>query len=67
MRSGGPPAGSLANPRMNRLLTFRAAESAHQIEDEADEQDQAKAASANDGTAEVKPASTENEKQDNNE
>jgi hypothetical protein len=44
-------------------LTFRGAESAREIDDETDQQNQAKAAAADDGTAKVKPAAAEQEKQ----
>ena len=42
-----------------QFLAFRAAKSAHEIDDEADQQNQAKAAAADDGTAEVKPTASE--------
>jgi len=46
-------------------LASRAAESARDIDDKADQQNQAKAAAADDGTTKVKPAATEQEKQNN--
>lgn len=49
------------------LLAFWAAESAHEIDDEADQQNQAKTATADDGTAKVKSAAAEQEEQDNDE
>jgi hypothetical protein len=49
------------------LLTFRAAKSAHEIDDEADQQNQAKPATADDGTTKVKSTAAEQEQQDNNE
>jgi hypothetical protein len=49
------------------FLLFRAAKSAHEIDDEADQQNQAKPAAADDGTAKVKSAAAEQEKQDNHE
>jgi hypothetical protein len=52
--------------RTRRLLAFRT-EPAHEIDDEAYEQNQAKPAAANDGTAKVKPAAAEQEKQNNHE
>ena len=48
------------------LLTFRA-ESAQEIDDQAYRQNQAKSSSANDGTAKVKPAATEQEEQNQHE
>ena len=47
-------------------LVFRTAQSAHQINNEDDEEDQAKSAAANHGTADIKAAATEqkNKKQD---
>ena len=47
------------------LLTFRGAESAHKKDDKAYQQNQAKSAAADDGTAKVKPAAAKQEKQDN--
>jgi hypothetical protein len=47
------------------LLTFRAAESAHAIDNKAYEQNQAQPAAADDRTAKVKPTATEQEKQNN--
>jgi hypothetical protein len=62
-----PPACSLKNQRLDNLLTFRAAKSAREIDDEADQQNQAKPAAADDGTAKVKCTAAEQEKQDNHE
>ncbi|MEJ0090304.1 MAG: hypothetical protein WDM80_11250 [Limisphaerales bacterium] len=44
---------------------FRTTKSAHDPDDKADHKDQAKPAAANDGTAKVKPAAAEQEKQNN--
>ncbi|MGD1087395.1 MAG: hypothetical protein ABR955_01535 [Verrucomicrobiota bacterium] len=46
---------------------FRGAESAREKDDKAYQQNQAKPAAADDGTAKVKPAATEQEKQNNHE
>jgi hypothetical protein len=48
-------------------LAFRGAESACEIDDQADEQNHAKSAAADDGTTQVKPTTTEQEKQNHNE
>jgi hypothetical protein len=48
------------------LWAFRA-ESAHEIDDKAYRQNQAKPAAADDGTAKVKPAAAEQEKKNNQE
>jgi hypothetical protein len=48
------------------LWAFRA-ESAHEIDDKAYRQNQANPAAADDGTAKVKPAAAEQEKQNNQE
>jgi hypothetical protein len=53
-------------PRRAILCVFRA-ESAHGKDDKAYEQNQAKPAAANDGTAKVKPAAAEQEKKNNQE
>jgi hypothetical protein len=45
-------------------LPSRAAKSAHEIDDEADQQNQAEAAAADDRATEVKSTSAEKEKQD---
>ena len=58
-----PSVDSLVNQRLDNLLTFRAAESAREKDDKAYQQNQAKPAAADDGTAEVKPATTKQEKQ----
>ena len=50
-----------------QLSTFRAAESAHEINDQTDQQNQAKPAATDDGTAKVKPAAAKQEKQNNQE
>jgi hypothetical protein len=55
------------NQRLDNLLAFRAAKSAHEIDDEADQQNQAKPAAADNGTSKVKSAAAEQEKQDNHE
>lgn len=62
-----PFADSLVNPRLDYLLTFRAAKSTHEIDDEADQQNHAESAAADDGTAKVKSAAAEQEQQDNQE
>jgi hypothetical protein len=49
------------------LSAFRGAESARQKDDKAYQQNQAKSAAADDGTAKVKPAAAEQEKQNNHE
>jgi hypothetical protein len=49
------------------LSAFRGAESAHEKDDKAYQQNQAKPAAADDGTSKVKPAAAEQEKQDNQE
>jgi len=46
-----------------RLSAFRAAESAREKDDKANQQNQAKPAAADDGTAEIKPAAAEQKKQ----
>jgi hypothetical protein len=51
---------------MRRLLTFLT-EPAHEVDDEAYQQNQAKPAAADDGTAKVKSAAAEQEKQNNHE
>ena len=62
-----PPAGAVKNQPLDDSLASRAAKSAHEINHEADQQNQAKPAAANDGTAKVKSASAEQEKQDHHE
>jgi len=47
-------------------LVFRAAESAHAINDKADQQDQPKSAATDGRTAKIKPATAEQEEQNNN-
>jgi hypothetical protein len=47
------------------LSAFRVSKSTRQINDKAYHQNQAKPAAADDGTAEVKPAATKQEKQNN--
>jgi hypothetical protein len=49
--------------RRTFLLTFRGAESTRDPDDKAYQQKQAKPAAADDRTAKIKPASTEQEKQ----
>ena len=48
-------------------LGFRAAESAHDIDDKADQQNQAKPSAADNRATKVKPAAAEQEKQNHNE
>jgi hypothetical protein len=50
-----------------RLSAFRAAESAHEKDDKANQQNQAKPATADHGTTKIKPAAAEQEKQNNHE
>jgi hypothetical protein len=50
-----------------RESAFPGAESAHEKEDQADQQQQAKPAAADDGPTKVKPAATEQEKQNHHE
>jgi hypothetical protein len=50
-----------------RRLSASRTEPAHEKDDEANQQNQAKPAAANDGTAKVKSATTEQEKQNNHE
>jgi len=58
----------LENPRAGICrLAFRAAKSASQKDNQAYQQNQAKPAAADDGTAKVKPAAAEQEKQNNHE
>jgi hypothetical protein len=64
-----------ARHRSQRAATIRRraglcdsrAESAHEIDDQAYQQNQAKPAAANDGTAKVKPAAAKQEKKNNHE
>jgi hypothetical protein len=49
----------------HQFLIFGAAQSAHEIDDEADQQNQAKSAAANDRTTEVKSTASEQKKQNN--
>ena len=49
------------------ILRVSWAETAHEIDDEANQQDQAKPAAADDGAAKVKPAAAKQEKQNNHE
>ena len=49
---------------MEILSFFRGSESAHEKDDKAYQQYQAKPAAADDGTAKVKPAAAEQEKKD---
>jgi hypothetical protein len=56
---------STKKPVRANLLTFRGAESAHEKDNKAYQQNQAKPAAADDGTAKVKPAAAEQEKQNN--
>jgi hypothetical protein len=53
---------SAQNPCRAVMSAFRTAESAHAIDDKAYQQNQAKPAAANHGTAKVKSAATEQEK-----
>jgi hypothetical protein len=46
-------------------LTFRGAESAHEKDDKAYQQNQTKSTAADDGTTKVKPAAAEQEKKNN--
>jgi hypothetical protein len=62
-----PPAGSVKNQRLDNLLAFRAAKSAREIDDEADQQNQAQPAAADDRTTKVKSTAAKQEKQDNRE
>jgi hypothetical protein len=48
-----------------RLSAFRAAESARQKDDKANQQNQAKGAAANHGAAKIKPAAAEQEEKNN--
>jgi len=48
-----------------RLSVFRGAESAREKDDKANQQNQAKRAAADDGTAKIKPAATEQEEKNN--
>jgi hypothetical protein len=57
----------LRRPFFDDRLAFRAAKSAHAIDDQADQENQAKPAAANDGSTKVKSAAAEQEKQDNHE
>jgi hypothetical protein len=50
-----------------RRSAFCGAKSAHKIDDQANQQNQAKPAPADDGTAKVKSTAAEQEKQDNQE
>ena len=54
-------------PGLDDRLSFRAAKSAHAIDDEADQKNQAKPAAADDRSAQIKSAATEQEKQHNHE
>jgi len=49
--------------RLDILLAFRGAESTREKDDKAYQQNQAKPAAADDGTAKIKPTTTEQEKQ----
>jgi len=49
------------------ILRVSRTESAHEIDDEANQQDQAKPAAADDGPAKVKPAAAKQEEQNNHE
>ena len=64
-RVNTPSAGSVKNRWPVNLLTFRTAKSAHEIDDEADWQNQAKPATADDGTTKVKSTTAQQQKQDN--
>jgi len=55
------------NRRCIILSAFRAAESARNPDDKAYQQNQTKPAAADDGTAKIKPAAAEQEKQNNQE
>ncbi len=48
---------------LRQLSAFRAAEAAHEIDDQTDQQHQSKSAAADGRAAKVKPAATEQEKQ----
>ncbi len=62
-----PGFGSIQGRWPDNLLSPRTTKSAHEIGDEANEQNQAKPAAAYDGPTEVKPTAPKHEKQDNNE
>jgi hypothetical protein len=62
-----PPAGSVKNQRLDNPLAFRTAKSAREIDDETDQQNQAKPAAADDGTAKIKSSAAEQEQQDHHE
>ena len=53
--------------RLEILSAFRGAESAHEKDDKAYQQNQAKPAAADDGATKVKPAAAEQEKQNHHE
>jgi hypothetical protein len=53
--------------RLEILSALRGAESAHEIDNQADQQQQANPAPADDGTAKVKSAAAEQEKQNHQE
>jgi hypothetical protein len=59
------PRSLVKKPVRATLLASRAAESAHHIDDKAYHQNQAKPAAADGWTSKVKPAATEQEKQNN--
>lgn len=59
------PRSLVKKPVRATLLASRAAESAHHIDDKAYHQNQAKPAAADGRTSKVKPAATEQEKQNN--
>ena len=65
-RDGDSCISSVQNDAPTRL-PFRAAESTHEIGDQADQQNQANPAAADYGAAKVKPAATEQEKKNYNE
>lgn len=54
-----PTAGAVKNQWLDNLLAFRAAKSAREIDDEADQQNQAKPAAPDNGAAKVKSAAAE--------
>jgi len=57
----------ISPPAKTGGLAFQASKSACKINDEANQQNQAKAAAADDRAAQIKPAAAEQEKQDHHE
>jgi hypothetical protein len=58
---------TLQNPCHTARLAFRVAESAREIDDKADQQNQAKPAAADGRTPKVKPAAAEQDEKNNHE